>query len=53
MHGWLGRLHSDGRRTALGEELVAGLRHPDRIAPLAYRMDPLDPEDRLEGRGQA
>jgi GNAT superfamily N-acetyltransferase len=43
LHGWPGRLHSDGRRTALGEDLVAGLRHPDRIAPLAFRMDPLDP----------
>ncbi len=43
LHGWPGRLHSDGRRTTLGEQLVAGLRHPDRIAPLDKLMPPMDP----------
>jgi hypothetical protein len=42
LHGWPGRLHSDGRRTSLGEQLVAGLRHPDRIAPLETLMPPMD-----------
>ena len=42
LHGWPGRLHSDGRRTTLGEQLVAGLRHPDRIAPLETLMPPMD-----------
>lgn len=42
-NGWPGRLHSDGRRTSLGEQLVAGLRHPDRIAPLSKLMPPMDP----------
>lgn len=43
LHGWPGRLHSDGRRTTLGQSLVAGLRHPDRIAPLTEEMPPMDP----------
>jgi hypothetical protein len=43
LHAWAGRLHSDGRRTSLGQELVAGLRHPDRIAPLSDLMPPMDP----------
>lgn len=42
-HGWPGRLHSDGRRTVLGEALVAGLRHPDRIAELGTLLSPMDP----------
>lgn len=46
LHGWPGRLHSDGRRTTMGEQLVAGLRHPDRIAPLSTLMPPMDPGDR-------
>jgi GNAT superfamily N-acetyltransferase len=46
LHGWPGRLHSDGRRTSLGEQLVAGLRHPDRIAPLSDLMPPMDPGGR-------
>jgi GNAT superfamily N-acetyltransferase len=46
LHGWPGRLHSDGRRTSLGEQLVAGLRHPDRIAPLSKLMPPMDPDGR-------
>jgi hypothetical protein len=43
-HAWPGRLHSDGRRTDLGQRLVAGLRHPDRIAPWTARMPPMDPD---------
>lgn len=43
LHGWPGRLHSDGRRTSMGEHLVAGLRHPERIAALDERMPPMDP----------
>ncbi len=43
LHGWPGRLHSDGRRTSLGEQLVAGLRHPARIAVLDELMPPMDP----------
>lgn len=43
LHGWPGRLHSDGRRTDMGQQLVAGLRHPDRIAELSRLMPPMDP----------
>jgi hypothetical protein len=50
LHGWPGRLHSDGRRTSMGEQLVAGLRHPDRIAPLSDLMPPMDPDGRPGGR---
>lgn len=49
LHGWPGRLHSDGRRTTMGERLVAGLRHPHRIAPLAQVMPPMDPGARQPG----
>ena len=45
LHGWSGRLHSDGRRTSMGEHLVAGLRHPDRIASLDRLMAPMDPKE--------
>lgn len=41
--GWPDRLHSDGRRTSLGENLVAGLRHPSRIEALDTLMEPMDP----------
>jgi hypothetical protein len=50
LHGWPGRLHSDGRRTSLGEQLVAGLRHPARIAVLDEVMPPMDPEVTPENR---
>jgi len=43
-HGWPGRLHSDGRRTMLGEALVAEFRHPGRIAPLDTLLSPMDEE---------
>lgn len=46
LHGWPGRLHADGRRTSLGQQLVAGLRHPDRIADLDRLMPPMDPSER-------
>ncbi len=46
LHGWPGRLHSDGRRTTMGEGLVAGLRHPDRIAVLDRLLPPMDPDGR-------
>ena len=42
--GWPGRLHSDGRRTELGERLVTGLRRGDLPAPLTTLMPPMDPE---------
>lgn len=42
-NGWQGRLHSDGRRTNLGDAFVTGLRHPDRIARLEQLMAPMDP----------
>jgi hypothetical protein len=44
MQGWPGRLHSDGRRTELGQRFVAGLRHPDRIAPWTGYSRPMDPD---------
>lgn len=42
-NGWKGRLHSDGRRTTLGDAFVTGLRHPERIASLEQLMPPMDP----------
>ncbi len=44
-NGWHGRLHSDGRRTDLGEQLVVGLRHTERIAPWTDHMAPMDADD--------
>jgi hypothetical protein len=41
-HAWPGRLHGDGRRTDLGDKFVAGLRHPQRYAPLAEVQPPMD-----------
>lgn len=41
--GWPGKLHSDGRRTELGQRFTAGLRHPTRIAPWTDRAHPMDP----------
>ena len=43
-HGWPGRLHSDGRRTDLGQQFVVGLRHPERIAEWSDKAHPMDPE---------
>lgn len=45
MHGWPDRLHSDGRRTDLGQEFVVGLRHPSRIAPWTEKAAPMDRPD--------
>lgn len=42
-NGWPGHLHGDGRRTELGEQFLATLRHPDRFAPLSKTMPPMDP----------
>lgn len=39
---WPGRLHSDGRRTDIGERFTAGLRHPRRIAARDADMPPMD-----------
>lgn len=41
-NGWPDRLHSDGRRTDIGEQFVAGLRHPKRIAARDARMPSMD-----------
>lgn len=43
-NGWPGKLHGDGRRTALGQLLLAGLRHPNRAKQLTEQMPPMDPE---------
>jgi hypothetical protein len=43
LNGWLGALRSDGRRTAMGESLVATLRFRQRIAPLEEVVRPMDP----------
>ncbi|MGY6500053.1 MAG: hypothetical protein ACXIVQ_04020 [Acidimicrobiales bacterium] len=37
LHGWPGRLHSDGRRTDEGQQFATGLRHPGRIATWTER----------------
>lgn len=42
-NGWPGFLHSDGRRTALGQQFVTGVRYPQRFAPLQETMPPMDP----------
>ena len=47
-NGWEGRLHGDGRRTALGQMLAAGLRHPNRARELTEEMPPMDEADALE-----
>jgi hypothetical protein len=41
-NGWPGHLHGDGRRTELGERLVAGLRHPGRFQSLTETMPTMD-----------
>jgi hypothetical protein len=41
-HAWPGRIHGDGRRTDLGDKFVAGLRHPQRYAPLIEVQPPMD-----------
>ena len=44
-HRWPDRLHSDGRRTDLGQRFVAGLRHSDRIASWTDRAADMDPPE--------
>ena len=41
-HGWPGHLHGDGRRTDLGERFAAGVRHPQRVAPLTETIPEMD-----------
>lgn len=41
--GFRGALRSDGRRTAMGETLVAALQFPERIPPLDEVIRPMDP----------
>jgi hypothetical protein len=40
--GWPGHLHGDGRRTDLGSRFAAGVRHPQRVAPLTDLMPDMD-----------
>lgn len=40
--GWEGKLHGDGRRTALGQLMLAGLMHPNRARQLTQEMPPMD-----------
>lgn len=42
-NGWPGVIHSDGRRTAMGDALVGAMQFPARIAALMERMAPMDP----------
>ncbi|MDO7883303.1 hypothetical protein [Antiquaquibacter soli] len=41
-NGWAGKLHGDGRRTALGQVFTAALRHPNRARQLTEEMPPMD-----------
>lgn len=47
-NGWEGKLHGDGRRTALGQMLLAGLLHPNRAKQLTEEMPPMDELPRNE-----
>jgi hypothetical protein len=42
-HGWPGRLHSDGKRTVLGQEFAISLLHGQRIERLSELAPPMDP----------
>ncbi len=42
-HGWPGRLHSDGKRTVLGQEFAISLLHGQRIDRLSELAPPMDP----------
>lgn len=44
-NAWPGFLHSDGRRTELGELMIGGLPYPQRISPLTETMPPMDLPD--------
>lgn len=41
-NGWDGKLHGDGRRTALGQLMLSGLLHPNRAKALTEEMPPMD-----------
>lgn len=41
-HGWLGRIHSDGNRTAMGHEFAISLLHGQRIEKLTHLAPPMD-----------
>jgi len=41
-HGWPDRLHSDGRRTDIGQHFVVGLEHPARMAKWTHRAASMD-----------
>jgi hypothetical protein len=41
-HSWPGKIHADGRRTELGQQFAAGLRHPHRLQPQDDVMPPMD-----------
>lgn len=41
-NGWDGKIHGDGRRTALGQMLLAGLLHPNRAKKLTEQMPSMD-----------
>lgn len=49
-NGWPDRLHSDGRRTDLGQQFVAGLRHPQRMARWTEKAAPMDRDDSQRSR---
>jgi GNAT superfamily N-acetyltransferase len=44
------RLHSDGRRTDLGQQFVVGLRHPQRMARWTEKAAPMDRHERQPPR---
>ena len=43
LNGWNGAIHSDGRRTSMGDALVGAMQFPDRIADLTEVSPPMDP----------
>ena len=52
-NGWEGKLHGDGRRTALGQMFMAGLRHPNRAKQLTEEMPSMDPAEEAEALRRA
>jgi hypothetical protein len=52
-NGWEGKLHGDGRRTALGQMFTAGLRHPNRAKQLTEEMPSMDPAEEAEALRRA
>lgn len=43
MHGWPGKLHSDGRRTDLGAKFLETYPHPHRVAKEIIPVPSMDP----------